>query len=120
MLNTKSLEFYQKLVHSGAKESLAQSIVEVIEQSSHLGLDALATKEHLKELRLELKEDINTLRYELKDEINRLRYEMKEMIAAINSNFRIIFIIGVIVSAILVIPVLSSWLQPVIQRLLNH
>ena len=120
MLNTKSLEFYKKLVNSGAKESLAQSIVEVIEESSHLGLDGLATKENLRELRSELKDDINELRLELKDNIRNLDHKVEVMMSGINSNFRVIYIVGGVVSAILVSPILSNWFKPIIQRIIGQ
>ena len=142
MLNTKSLEFYKKLVNSGAKESLAQSIVEVIEESAHLGLDGLATKENLRELRSELKGDINELRSELKGDINELRSELKGdirnldhkvelirselkndinvMVTNMNANFRVIYIVGGLVSTILVSPILSNWFKPVIQWIIGQ
>ena len=131
MLNTKSLEFYKKLVNSGAKESLAQSIVEVIEESAHLGLDGLATKENLRELRSELKGDINELRSELKGDIRNLdhkveliRSELKNdinvMMTNMNANFRVIYIVGGLVSTILVSPILSNWFKPVIQWIIGQ
>lgn len=117
MLNTKSLEFYKKLVNSGAKESLAQSIVEVIEDSSHLILDELVTKD-------DLKNNINELRLELKNDIRKLELDMDakfdKIINNMNSKFQVIYVIGGLVSAILVTPVLNGWLQPIIARLLNH
>lgn len=131
MLNTKSLEFYKKLVNSGAKESLAQSIVEVIEESAHLGLDGLATKENLRELRSELKGDINELRSEIKGDIRNLdhkveliRSELKNdinvMMTNMNANFRVIYIVGGLVSTILVSPILSNWFKPVIQWIIGR
>ena len=131
MLNTKSLEFYKKLVNSGAKESLAQSIVEVIEESAHLGLDGLATKENLRELRSELKGDINELRSELKGDIRNLdhkveliRSELKNdinvMMTNMNANFRVIYIVGGLVSTILVSTILSNWFKPVIQWIIGQ
>ena len=124
MMNTKSLEFYKKLVNSGAKESLAQSIVEVIEESSHLGLDGLSTKEDLRELRSELKGDINELRSELKGDIRKLELDMdskfERLINKIDSKFQVIYIVGGIVSTILLKPTLSEWFKPIIQQLTGH
>ena len=124
MLNTKSLEFYKRLVNAGAKESLAQSIVEVIEESSHLGLEALATKENLRELRSELKGDINELRSELKGDILKLELDMNSkfemLINRMDSKFQVIYIVGGLVSTILVSPILSNWFKPVIHWIIGQ
>ena len=93
-------------------------------EASHVGyLENLTTKENLKNARLELKEEIIHVRSTLELEIQELRTEVKQEIARveakinsarielkidikhlkadINANFRIIFIIGGFVSAIL-------------------
>ena len=120
MLNTKSLEFYKKLVNSGAKESLAQSIVEVIEESAHLGLDGLATKENLRELRSELKGDIRNLDHKVELIRSELKNDINVMMTNMNANFRVIYIVGGLVSTILVSPILSNWFKPVIQWIIGQ
>lgn len=103
MLHIDTHAAYKELVKSGAQEKLAESIIRLVDNSRTAELENLVTKK-------DLEYQINLVRSEFKSEINDLKSD-------INSNFKIVFIIGGLVSAILVIPVLSSWLRPIIDRL---
>lgn len=150
MLHIDTHAAYKELVHSGAQEKLAESIIRLVDNSRTAELENLVTKQDLeqqislvrselksetKELRSEFKSEINTLRSEVKSDMQDIKTELKAEIleskrearhqlnnamSNINSNFRTIFIIGGLVSAILVTPVLSSWLRPIIDRLTHN
>lgn len=92
-------------------------------------------KADISELKAEFKADISELRTEFKTDILELKTELKADISdskrdsklqldialsKIDSNFKIIFIVGGLVSAILVTPILTSWFGPILNRLTHQ
>ena len=73
MMHIDTHKAFTKLIEAGLKKEAAEGIIGVIEESRQSGLDGLATKQDLADVRLE----ISNVRSELKEEIASVRTELR-------------------------------------------
>jgi len=81
MMHIDTHKAFTKLVEAGLKKEAAEGIIGVIEESRQSGLDNLATKQDLSEVKSELKQDIADVRLEIAN----VRTELKEEIANVRT-----------------------------------
>ena len=85
--NMDTHKAFKKLVNSGMQENIAETVIEVIDETRRYEFEKLVTKENLDSAILinstELRSEIATFKTELKEEIAAVRTELKEEIASV-------------------------------------
>jgi hypothetical protein len=82
-----TLQYVKRLRQAGIPEDRAEAQTAALAEALASGIQNLATKQDIQEVRHEIRQELTQLRQETKHEIEQLRQEMKTDIQALDAKF---------------------------------